>query len=98
MELNVSKEKFSECINQLRESSDRYENMILKLYDLGINYEPKNEEYYTVVFMLIKLLEEFVGDKDKLIEYFVFECDWGKSYDAPIKSADELYERIKEGA
>ena len=40
---------------------------------------PILDSFYSVMEMSIELLSEAVGDKDGWIEYFVYDCEFGKN-------------------
>lgn len=62
---------------------------------------------YTIVKGLVGLLEVLTRDRDKMIEYFMYERDWGNEGSEPcikdnvrgvswtLNSVDELYDYLK---
>lgn len=99
----ISKEKFIEYLERYKELVDIEEkvDMALKLLNPDFN-SLALDKHGTLI---LDMLKDLVDDKFDLIEYFVYELDWGKNgkkcitekdgMTYSLTNYDELYEFIK---
>ena len=80
MENKISLEEFTKIINKIksvRELDSKYYNL-MREFDKD-NYNISVASYLEQT--LIDLLKLVFDDKDETLEYFIYECDFGKSYE-----------------
>lgn len=105
MKLNLSKKEFVDAINDV-------ENVFKYQEDLNNFFRKNNVEGYifqpdcsSTVLRLLHLIFDN-SDKDKWIEYYCFELDFGKKWepgmiiekdgtDIVLKTADDLYDLLE---
>lgn len=101
----ISKEKFVKYLNDVI----KYEEKISEYYDNtnGTVDFYKDDVFFLLVEDILKMLKEETNDKDDWIEFYCFECDWGKDVrgrafnedNTPIdfSTPEKLYDLIMEG-
>lgn len=100
----MTKQDFCECMKIIKEQYDLNKKM---LKGLTIAYGSRTSEYanYNIsssVTCMVKILTKAMGDTEEWIEYFVFDCEWGKKFGTvivnnktvPFKTYEDLYELI----
>ena len=80
MENKISLEEFTKIINKIK----RARELDNKYYDLMKEFNRDNYNVEITCYLeieLIKLLKFIFDDKEEALEYFIYECDFGKSYE-----------------
>ena len=76
MQINISLEDFEKILDFIKENylKDDKLSKDLNSYFSNSNIVIVDERNY----FLIEWLEDILNDKDKMIEYYIFELDWEK--------------------
>ncbi len=99
----MNKKQFITVLKELKELEKKIGDVDLALKKLS----PEFNGFYLdgVSFLIVNTLAIAVGDKDKWIDYWIWELDWGKNAKkdsvqvqgnpVPIKTMSDLYNLIK---
>ena len=97
---NMTLKQFEGHINKLKESTDRIDT-----FSKAIRSDVLYDITDPMFDMIVDLLEICFNDKEKWIEYWVFELDFGNKYKEgmikrdkttiPLKTAKDLYDLLK---
>ena len=99
----MTKQNFCECMKLIKEQYDLNQKM---LKGLGVAYGSRTSEYanYNIsssVARMVKILTKVMNDEEEWIEYYVYDCEWGKkgtvivnNKAVPFKTYEDLYELI----
>lgn len=104
--MDITKKEFVNIINQLKDANDFYN----KSFDLVREYREKMPglEFYepgiaTHEDLVVYLLKKVANDKDDWINYFCWDCDFGRAEDLiasnelkdQIRTPEELYDYLE---
>lgn len=93
--IGMDKNTFVKQMENLRQSIDRYEGFVDNLNNVGIGVDdsPLVCEYYNLFITAVRFLEVCMDcRKEELIERYIFDENWGRSYD--WMSYEDLYDYI----
>jgi len=97
----LSKEKFLEYMNEFKELRDLEDNLNKVLDELSHDKDYIGLDRHDT--LIIKLIEESMNDKDRMISTYIYETGWGSLPNtlefgeefSKVNSLDSLYEYIK---
>ena len=97
----LSKERFLEYMNEFKELRDLEDNLNKVLDELCHDKEYIGLDRHDI--LIIKLIEESMNDKDRMISTYIYETGWGSLPNtlefgeefSKVNSLDSLYEYIK---
>ena len=90
----MTKQNFCECMKLIKEQYDLNQKM---LKGLGVAYGSRTSEYanYNIsssVTRMVKILTKAMDDTEEWIEYYIFDCEWGKYGKVIIDDKTVLFE------
>lgn len=100
----ISKKLFCKVINFMRNQTIRYETLNKAMSALCpgfmVNFYP-DCEYNTIIINILNEMFGYTDDKDSMIDYFIFELEYGtnemtKSLSVDISTPEKLYDFLIE--
>lgn len=92
--------KFNDYIKKIREQIEYSDNLDEALRKMSPDFGGFFNE---TIYIAVDLLGEVMNDEEKLIDYYIYEADWGKTFKEiyesdgtpiPLKTIKDLYNAI----